>query len=391
MLTPTVLPAATTMTFTLIEDSGSTGLGFSVTGTDGRWLTNGTDYSVQWYREEKTVDQGGVETGVVKPIEAATQTTYVKDASYKFQKYSVKAVAMGHMKTSAMSKQAIIGTTAEPVLHLDPGYTFTAADATFATGVETTSGAHYGDQVTLTATVKGDETTNALPTGTVTFYYRTSDGKWTALSDPINLAQKDVAVNNLVAVATYTFNSSVLPFNVDRIGYSYSGDDLYTAYEASAMQNAETSAANAKLPFKLWSVQISNPLYEGVTVTDKNYTDAACYPDGKDYGNVTINIYEFSENADGYKGNLVGATTGAKYPDIVANTKYTLEVQDIYTKNGEKLELAHDNSSDYTIEWFKSTDGGLTWGPLPETEYTNIDAKTIAVTPETRITSTWSR
>ena len=69
MMTPAICPLPTTMTFTLIEDSGSTGLGFSVTGTDGRWLTNGTDYSVQWYREEKTVDQGGVETGVVKPID----------------------------------------------------------------------------------------------------------------------------------------------------------------------------------------------------------------------------------------------------------------------------------------------------------------------------------
>ena len=50
----------------------------------------------------------------MKPIDAATQTTYVKDASYKFQKYSVEAVALGHMETNAMSKQAIIGTTAKP-------------------------------------------------------------------------------------------------------------------------------------------------------------------------------------------------------------------------------------------------------------------------------------
>src|SRR5699024_6138096 len=94
--------------------------------------------------------------------------------------------------------------------------------------------------------------------------------------------------------------------------------------------------------------------------------------------NVTIEIYTYDENAADFKGS---AYTGT---DLVANTTYTLEVQDIYTKSGEKLDLAHDNSADYTIEWFKSTDGGLTWGPLPETEYTNIDAKTIAVTPETK-------
>ena len=382
------LPAAVKISFSLMRTAGNETEGYSVVGTDGRWLTNGTDYTIQWYREDKTVEDGGEETGSLKAIDGATQVTYTKAAAENFQKYCVEVIAAGHMKTGAMSKQAIIGKTADPVLDLNPGYTFTEADATFASGVDTTSGAHYGDEVTLTATVQGDETTNALPTGTVTFYYRVerSDGgyTWTQLTDPIDLQQKDVSENKLVAVATYTFNSSELPFNVDRIGFSYSGDDYYSAYSAASMQTAVTGAEYGKMEFKLWSVQISNPLYEGVTVTDTNYTDAACYPDGKDYGNVTINIYEFSENADGYKGNLVGATANAEYPDIVANTKYTLEVQDIYTKNGEKLELAHDNSADYTIEWFKSTDGGLTWGPLPETEYTNIDAKTIAVTPETK-------
>ena len=378
------LPAATTMTFTLIEDSGSTGLGFSVTGTDGRWLTNGTDYSVQWYREEKTVDQGGVETGVVKPIDAATQTTYVKDASYKFQKYSVEAVALGHMETNAMSKQAIIGTTAKPVLHLDPGYTFTEADATFATGVVTTSGAHYGDEVTLTATVKGDATTNALPTGTVTFYYRTSgDGKWTALSDPINLAQKDVAVNDLVAVATYTFNSSVLPFNVDRIGYSYSGDDFYTAYEASAMQNAETSAANAKLPFKLWSVQISNPGYENVTnFSNPVYTDAACYPDAKAYDDVTITVYKATVTEDGKKVDFDSTKPITNRDDVQAQSYYVLELDDVYTKSGEKLELAKDNSADITVEWYQSFDDGKTWSPVRVTEFTDATATQVCVKAE---------
>lgn len=376
------LPAATTMTFTLMDKAGSKNLGFSVTGTDGRWLTNGTDYSVQWYREEKTVDQGGVETGVVKPIEAATQTTYVKDASSKFQKYSVEAVAMGHMKTNAMSKQAIIGTTAKPVLDLDPGYTFEPTDADVYTGVTITPGAHYGDEVTLTATIKGDATTNALPTGTVTFYYRTSDGKWTALSEAINLAQKDVAENNLVAVATYTFNSSVLPFNVDRIGYSYSGDDYYTAYEASAMQNAETSAANAKLPFKLWSVQISNPGYEGVDVTDTNYTDAACYPDAKAYDDVTITVYKATVTEDGKKVDFDSTKPITNSADVQAQSYYVLELDDVYTKSGEKLELAKDNSADITVEWYQSFDDGKTWSPVRVTEFTDATATQVCVKAE---------
>lgn len=375
------LPAATTMTFTLMDKAGSENLGFSVTGTDGRWLTNGTDYSVQWYREEKTVDQGGVETGVVKPIEAATQVSYEKEASSLYQKYSLEAVAMGHMKTSAMSKQAIIGTTAEPVLDLDPGYTFEPIADDVYTGVTTTPGAHYGDQVTLTATVKGDETTNALPTGTVTFYYRTSDGAWTALSEPINLAQKDVSENNLVAVATYTFNSSVLPFNVDRIGYSYSGDDLYTAHEASAMQNGETSAANAKLKFKLWSVQISNPGYEDVTdFTNPNYTDAACYPDKTAYDDVTITVYNATVTNDG-KTVTIGAEV-ANGEDVQAQSYYVLELDDVYTKSGEKLELAKDNSADITVEWYQSFDDGKTWSPVRVTEFTDATATQVCVKAE---------
>lgn len=375
------LPAATTMTFTLMDKAGSKNLGFSVTGTDGRWLTNGTDYSVQWYREEKTVDQGGVETGVVKPIEAATQVSYEKEASSLYQKYSLEAVAMGHMKTSAMSKQAIIGTTAKPVLDLDPGYTFEPTAADVYTGVTTTPGAHYGDQVTLTATIQGDETTNALPTGTVTFYYRTSDGAWTALSEPINLAQKDVAENNLVAVATYTFNSSVLPFNVDRIGYSYSGDDLYTAHEATAMQNGETSAANAKLPFKLWSVQISNPGYENATdFTNPNYTDAACYPDAKAYDDVTITVYNATVTNDG-KTVTIGAEV-ANGEDVQAQSYYVLELDDVYTKSGEKLELAKDNSADITVEWYQSFDDGKTWSPVRVTEFTDATATQVCVKAE---------
>lgn len=376
------LPAATTMTFTLMDKAGSKNLGFSVTGTDGRWLTNGTDYSVQWYREEKTVDQGGVETGVVKPIEAATQVSYEKEASSLYQKYSLEAVAMGHMKTSAMSKQAIIGTTAEPVLDLDPGYTFEPTAADVYTDVTTTPGAHYGDQVTLTATIQGDETTNALPTGTVTFYYRTSDGAWTALSEPINLAQKDVSENDLVAVASYTFNSSVLPFNVDRIGYSYSGDDLYTAHEASVMQNGETSAANAKLAFKLWSVQISNPGYEEVTNFTPDYTDAACYPDAKAYDDVTITVYKATVTEDGKKVDFDSTKPITNGEDVQAQSYYVLELDDVYTKSGEKLELAKDNSADITVEWYQSFDDGKTWSPVRVTEFTDATATQVCVKAE---------
>ena len=66
------------------------------------------------------------------------------------------------------------------------------------------------------------------------------------------------------------------------------------------MQNAETSAANAKLPFKLWSVQISNPGYENVTnFSNPVYTDAACYPDAKAYDDVTITVYKATVTEDG--------------------------------------------------------------------------------------------
>lgn len=381
------LPAAVKISFSLMRTAGNETEGYSVVGTDGRWLTNGTDYTIQWYREDKTVEDGGEETGSLKAIDGATQVTYTKAAAENFQKYCVEVIAAGHMKTGAMSKQAIIGKTADPVLDLNPGYTFTEADATFASGVDTTSGAHYGDEVTLTATVQGDETTNALPTGTVTFYYRVerSDGgyTWTQLTDPIDLQQKDVSENKLVAVATYTFNSSELPFNVDRIGFSYSGDDYYSAYSAASMQTAVTGAEYGKMEFKLWSVQISNPGYENVTnFSNPVYTDAACYPDAKAYDDVTITVYKATVTEDGKKVNFDSNKPITNRDDVQAQSYYVLELDDVYTKSGEKLELAKDNSADITVEWYQSFDDGKTWSPVRVTEFTDATATQVCVKAE---------
>lgn len=375
------LPAAVEMTFALVQNNTSAISGYSVTATDGRWLKEGVDFTMQWYRENPDVSEGGSESNVNVAIDGATESSYVKDASSLAQKFSIFLTAIGNMKTGAWSKQAIIGDTATPKLALDIDYSFKPVAAELEEGVVATAGAHYGDIVTLTATVKGDEAANALPTGTVTFYYRTSDDNWTQLGDPVSLVQKDTAENKLVAIATYTLDTTKIPFNITGISFSYSGDSFY---EAFVEDYAQKDNAVTYETFKLWSIQISNPIREDINMTGytPDYNDPACYPDGKSYGNLGITIYKV--NADGTQGDevLANATTGKK--ELQAETEYILEIQDVYTKSGEKLNLALDNSADITVEWYKSTDNGKTWGPLPETEYTNLDAETIQVTPATK-------
>lgn len=376
----TDLPAAQKVTFTLVQNNTTAVDGFSVTATDGRWLTAGEDFTMQWYLQGKDVSDGG-SSNANEPILGANLVQYIKENASVGEKYSIELIPAGHMQTGATSKQAIIGSASTPLVLLDPGYTFEPTVSDVATDVSTTPGAHYGDEVTLTATVTGNKDTNALPTGTVTFYYR-AEGKWIALSEPVNLEQKDVADGKLTAQATYTFNASELPFNVDAICFNYSGDDFYTSYKATETQDANGN--KARYYFKLWSTQISNPAREGVTDFGSytpDYTDAACYPDSQSYGNVEISIYEAQKNGDTFvKGNKLTDDS------VQANGDYILELNPVYTKSGEKLEAKLDNAGDISVEWFQSTDGGNTWSPVQVTELSDAEALTVYVKPETKDT-----
>ena len=81
--------------FALIQSDGSAASGYSVTAADGRWLTEGEDYSIQWYREEATVAEGGGETYVDRAIDGATFVSYTKDANSVYQKFSVQLAPDG--------------------------------------------------------------------------------------------------------------------------------------------------------------------------------------------------------------------------------------------------------------------------------------------------------
>ena len=185
----------------------------------------------------------------------------------------------------------------------------------------------------------------------------------------MTLTQKDAHENELVAEAELVVDTAELPFNIDRVGFSYSGDEFYEAYTPEDMYNESGDAPMAKRSFKLWSVQISNPAHEpeseiGGVPGDgytPDYSDPKHYPDGVGYGDVTISVYEYDAGAENYKGDAYESD------ELIANSRYVLEVGDIYTKSGEKLEFMHDNSGDITVEWFKSEDGGETWSPLPLT------------------------
>ena len=78
----------------------------------------------------------------------------------------------------------------------------------------------------------------------------------------MTLTQKDAHENELVAEAELVVDTAELPFNIDRVGFSYSGDEFYGAYTPVDMYNESGDAPMAKRSFKLWSVQISNPAHE---------------------------------------------------------------------------------------------------------------------------------
>lgn len=117
----TDLPAAQTITFTLVQNNTMAVDGFSVTATDGRWLTAGEDFTMQWYLQGKDVSDGG-SSNANEPILGANLVQYIKENASVGEKYSIELIPAGHMQTGATSKQAIIGSASTPLVLLDPGY-----------------------------------------------------------------------------------------------------------------------------------------------------------------------------------------------------------------------------------------------------------------------------
>lgn len=400
----TSVASATNLTFLLMTkngtyspNGGSVGSGFSVTATDGRWLESDA-YTATWYVKESNFAGDGTVVDIPASIGNAEQ--WQLNNGKLGQKYNVilTPAANSHMKTGAASYNINIGDqSVVKDAEIVPEITFDAESLTkFHADVDVTdkiSGSHYGDEITLTAYVEGID---VLPTGTVDFYYVTTGDQVVKLNTEAGIALAQMSAQDDTATvdrdesmtAFATFDTSVLPLNTKSVFFTYSGDANYQPIAQNDVLmpsgGAGTPAyANANEQYKVWSVQISNPAREkDITVDAPDFNTASCYPDAKSYGDVEISIYEAEKNGDTFekKGNAIANDT------VQANGDYILELNDVYTKSGEKLDAKLDNAGDISIEWFKSTDDGNTWSPVQVTELSDAEALTVYVKPETKNT-----
>ena len=394
--------SATNLTFLLMTkggayspNGGSAGSGFSVTATDGRWLESDA-YTATWYVKESNFAGDG--TVVDIPSDIGTAEQWKLNNGKLGQKYNVilTPAANSHMKTGAASFDIVIGNTSTvEAAEIVPEITFDAEKLDkFRENLkgEKISGSHYGDEITLTAYVEGID---VLPTGTVDFYYVTTDGKDVKLNTEAGIAlaqmsaQDDTATKRDESMTAFaTFDTSVLPLNTKSVFFTYSGDANYSAIARSDVLMPSGSAgapayADANEQYKVWSVQISNPEREDIVVGAPDFNTASCYPDSVHYGNVGITIYQAQKGTDG-----IFTATGEPIENgtVQANGDYILKLNPVYTKSGEKLDAKLDNAGDISIEWFQSTDGGNTWSPVQVTELSDAEALTVYVKPETKDT-----
>lgn len=397
--------SATNLTFLLMTkggayspNGGSAGSGFSVTATDGRWLESDA-YTATWYVKESNFAGDG--TVVDIPSDIGTAEQWKLNNGKLGQKYNVilTPAANSHMKTGAASFDIVIGNTSTvKAAEIVPEITFDAEKLDkFHENLKDEkkiSGSHYGDEITLTAYVEGID---VLPTGTVDFYYVTTDGKDVKLNTEAGIAlaqmsaQDDTATKRDESMTAFaTFDTSVLPLNTKSVFFTYSGDANYRAIAQNDVL-AGTSEPGTTVPtyadaneqYKVWSVQISNPDREDIVVGAPDFNTASCYPDSVHYGNVGITIYQAQKGTDG-----IFTATGEPIENgtVQANGDYILKLNPVYTKSGEKLDAKLDNAGDISIEWFQSTDGGNTWSPVQVTELSDAEALTVYVKPETKDT-----
>ena len=308
------MPAGTPIVFKLVEP---------VKAQDGRVIAAEDGYTLQW---EQNSNQGMFEN-----ISGATASTYELPSGDNGDSFRLTLVPTGHMKEGATSLKATIGTLADPTVTLDAVKTFEPTAANLAEGVEPTAGSHFGDNVTLTATVTG---TTVRPTGFVEFWYKDSEGNESRLGKAVKLTD---APGRLDAEAEIT--TAALPQGDLTVFVKYLGDETYQTEDT--LSDADPAPAGsvdetAQTPYKVWSVQISN--------------------DEEKFGALTIAV-------------------DPEDSPLIADKKYTLKlVEPVYTEDGELLKL----NDTYEIEWQESTNG---------TDWTKVSgassSKTATVKPAT--------
>lgn len=342
----TGLPAGVEITFTLIDDVANYA---SVVATDGRAVSP-DDYTIRWQMltgtssfADATLVAGSVYT-----------ENYVIPFGNVGDTYRVYLEPKNNMTAGAASQNAVIGEKLVPTVILTPEFIYDPTlDVTYA-GVDTTRGAHFGDEVTLTATVKGVTT---APTGWAEFFYTSGDG------ETVSLGSVELTGNGVANEAAAELKTTQLP--VDKLTL-YA---VYKGYDADSDGEFEgdviyTTAESGKTAYKIWSVNLSNEEFTEVKNTETGY------------GLITISAIDAE-----------GSPVAVGEP-LTANDTYTLTLGDVYTKSGEKLD-----AGEYTVQWFTSTD--YVPGTAPDVndaaaKWTHLsaldDMTTVTVTPESQNT-----
>lgn len=309
------LPAGKPIEFSLIAP---------VTAMDGRELTEGVDFTLQW---EQNSNQG-----MFVGIAGAAATPYNLASGSGGDSFRLKLLPAGHMTTGSTSQAATIGTLSNAEVSLDASKTYTpTADDVHGT-VTATAGSHYGDEITLTAAVKGE---SAIPTGVVSFWYKLAGGLPGAevqLGDYIRLEPSTNPAETTVAKAS--LSTTALPEGVMELYVKYHGDKQFAAEDKT-----DTLDAAAKInAYKVWSTEISNS--------------------ATDFGELAI-------TASDVNGNNVNT--------LIAGSTYTLTLATpIRTESGQILK-----ENEYIIQW-QLSENGVNWSVVQGA----ANSDTCVVSPE---------
>lgn len=347
----TGLSAGVPITFALIDGLADYP---SVLATDGREVPDGS-YTIYWQKLTGTDSY----TDATLTSGSVYSDTYSIEFGNNGDTYRVYLEARDLMDEGAASEDAIVGEKLTPTVVLTPEFTYDPTLDTTYTGVDTTKGSHFGDEISLKATVKG---TVAAPTGWVEFFY-------TAMTDPtdpvtwVSLGSVELSENGVANEAVAVLDTMQLPVDKLQLKAVYKGYDS-NSDETFEGDDVYVPAGSGITVYKVWSVSIS----------DAGFTELKNVETG--YGLVSI-------SATDKDGSPVAAGTS-----LIANDTYTLTLGDVYTKSGELL-----SAGEYTVEWYVSQDyvpgtsvnvedAAAKWTHLSALD----DLSTVTVTPQSQNT-----
>lgn len=273
----------------------------NVKSVEGTSLVYGTDYLVDWY-----ADWSG--NGNYEAITGTDELTVT--AENVAISYEAVIIPIGHYTKPANGIKLFVGNSGEKydaVTTVDVSETFnpTAEKVPNVVTGGLIDGSHYGDEVSITATVDGNSA-GEVPTGYVRFSY-VSGGDTTVLGT-VELVDTGEAVNTSKAV----LQTEDLPAGIINIKAEYLGSDVFYG----ANDEGHPSATAVSGDYKVWSITIDDDM-------------------------VSIQAYPVSDSG------IPSDTALAPSENLTASKTYQLKLSDIFTTDGEKLD-----ADEYTTKWF---------------------------------------